>query len=199
MKAKRRLPAAKQRLRLRPAVFLDRDGTLLYDRPGYYLRSPEKLRLYPFAAQALKALQSRGYALIIVTNQSGVGRGFLTEETLEKIHGKLQRLLRRKGVRLDGIYSCLHHPEDRCICRKPRPTLALQAVRELGLTLKGSVTVGDKKADTDLARNLKVPSVLVMTGHGRNETLRYGRRMRATFVARNLLQASRWILKNVES
>lgn len=179
----------------RPVAFLDRDGTLLYDRPGYYLRTPDKLRLYPYTAQALKALKKRGYALVVVTNQSGVGRGYLTEETLEKINDRLQRLLRKKGVPLDGIYCCLHHPEDRCRCRKPKPTLALQAVRDLGLTLEGAVVIGDKKADADLARNLKATSVFVMTGHGRNEAMRYGRRLRAHYTARNLLAGVNWWLK----
>lgn len=181
--------------RKRPAVFLDRDGTLLYDRPGYYLRAPEKLRLYPYTAGALRLLRRKGYALVVVSNQSGVGRGFLTEETLERIHERLRRLLRRKGATLDGIYSCLHRPQDRCPCRKPKPTLALKAVRELVLSLPGSVVIGDKKADVDLARNLKVPSAFVMTGHGRNETLRFGRRLRPTYTARNLLQAARWVVR----
>src|SRR4029077_4294113 len=122
--------------------------------------------------------------LVIVTNQSGVGRGFLTEDTLEKINDRLRRLLGRKGVKLDGIYCCLHHPDDRCRCRKPKTTLAMQAVRELGLTLEGSVVIGDKKADVDLARNLKIPSAFVMTGHGRNEILRYGRRLNPAYSAR---------------
>lgn len=179
----------------RPAVFLDRDGTLLYDRPGYYLRTPGKLRLYPYTAEALKLLHAKGYALVVVTNQSGVGRGFLTEATLELIHERLMKLLRVKGAALDGIYSCLHHPDDRCKCRKPKTTLAMQAVRELNLTLDGAVVIGDKKADVDLAKNLKVPSVLVMTGHGRNETLRYGKRLNPTVVARNVLAAAKWVLR----
>src|SRR6185295_17471863 len=133
--------------------------------PGYYLRSPGKLRLYPYTAEALKLLRAKGYALVVVTNQSGVGRGFLTEETLELIHDRLHKLLRKKGAKLDGIYSCLHHPDDRCRCRKPKTKLAMQAARDLGLSIKGSFTVGDKKADVDLAKNLKVPSEFVMTGH----------------------------------
>jgi len=178
----------------RPAVFLDRDGTLIYDRPGYYLRLPEKLRLYPYTAQALRALRHKGYALVVVSNQSGVGRGYLTEATLERIHERLQRLLRRKGARLDGIYCCLHRPEDRCSCRKPKPKLALRAVKELDLTLKGSVVVGDKKADVDLARRLRLPCAFLLSGHGRHQLQRYGGRIRAPAVCRNLMAAARWIL-----
>lgn len=177
----------------RPAVFLDRDGTLIYDRPGHYLSSPDRLRMYPYTPKALRLLQDKGFALVVISNQSGVGRGYLNEDTLERINEKLKRLLALKGIKVDGIYSCLHRPEDRCRCRKPKTLLALQAVRECRLTLKGSFVVGDKKADVDLARNLKLPAVFLLTGHGRNEVARYGRRIRAAFKARNLLLGARWI------
>lgn len=179
----------------RPAAFLDRDGTLLYDRPGTYLRAPDRLRLYPYTAEALKLLRRHGYRLVVVTNQSGVGRGLLSEATLERIHDRLRRLLGRQGAKLDGIYSCPHHPDDRCRCRKPKTTLAMQAARDLGLEIPGSVVIGDKKADVDLARALKVPSAFVLTGHGRNELMRYGRRLRPTYTARNLLAAAKWVVR----
>lgn len=177
-----------------PAVFLDRDGTLIHDRPGFYLRRPEQIRLYPYTAEALKRLRRAGFKLIIVSNQSGIGRGYLDHPMLRRIHRRLRLELKRRGARLDGIYFCPHAPGESCRCRKPSPLLALQAVRERGLSLKGSFVVGDKKADADLARALGIPSVHLKTGHGRDERERYGARLGATHRAPHLLSAAKWII-----
>ncbi|MFA5139489.1 MAG: HAD-IIIA family hydrolase [Elusimicrobiota bacterium] len=181
-------------MRRHPVVFFDRDGTLIHTRPGWYLRRPEEVRLYAGAPQAMRLLRSAGYRLVIVSNQSGLARGFLDEKTLARIHSRMLRELRRQGASLDGIYFCPHHPEDRCRCRKPSPLLARRAVRDLGLTLSGSAVVGDKKADVDLGRALGVASVLVTTGEGRSQMKRWGKRLRPTHVARSLLSAAKFIL-----
>ncbi|HAH07069.1 MAG TPA: hypothetical protein DCM05_11220 [Elusimicrobia bacterium] len=178
-----------------PVIFLDRDGTLIYDRPGFYLRRPEQVRLYRFTAEALRLLRRAGFKLVVVSNQSGIGRGYLGLEMLRRIHLRLKAELKERGARLDGFYFCPHHPDDACRCRKPSPFLALKAVRELGLTLKGSFVVGDKKADADLARALGVPSVHLKTGHGRSQRERYGPRLGATHRSPHLLAAARWILR----
>lgn len=180
-----------------PVVFLDRDGTLIHDRPGFYLRRPEQVRVYPPVFEALRRLRAAGYRLVVVSNQSGIGRGFLDHATLSRIHSRLKALLKGGGARLDGIYFCPHHPDDGCPCRKPSPLLARRAVRELGLTLRGAAVVGDKKADADLARALGVPAVLVKTGHGRHQRERWGRRLRADHESKDLLAAANWILKNL--
>ncbi len=181
-------------MKRRKAVFLDRDGTLVHDRPGFYLKRPEQLRVYPFSAAALRLLRRAGYRLVVVSNQSGLARGFFDRRTLDAIHRHLRERLRRGGARLDAIYFCPHHPDDGCRCRKPSPVLARRAARELGLRLRGSVVVGDKKADIDMAQALGLPSVLVRTGHGRSQRAAYGRRLRPTHETRNVLTAARWIV-----
>lgn len=178
----------------RRVIFLDRDGTLIYDRPGCYLRRPEQLRLYRDTVPALRLLKRAGFRLVVISNQSGVGRGYLDLPTLERIHRLLRRELRRRGAGLDGIYFCPHHPDRRCRCRKPSPLLARRAARELGLSLAGAAVVGDKKADIDLARALGVDSVFLRTGHGRAQRARYGARIRATRRSSGILAAAKWLI-----
>jgi histidinol-phosphate phosphatase family protein len=180
--------------RRRPVVFLDRDGTMIRDRPGFYLRRPDQVRIYPAAFEALRRLKAAGYRLVVVSNQSGIGRGFLDEAQLARIHRRLRGELRRRGADVDAIYFCPHHPDDGCRCRKPSPILARRALRDLGLTLTGAAVVGDKKADVDLARALGVPSVLVKTGHGRSQRARYGVELKPTHETGNLLSAANWII-----
>ncbi|MEE8424455.1 MAG: HAD family hydrolase [Elusimicrobiota bacterium] len=179
----------------RRVVFLDRDGTIIHDRPGYYLRRPEKLKFYKVTFEALRLLKRAGYQLVLVTNQSGIGRGYLDTRTLAKIHRRLQANLRRRGTRIDAIYFCPHHPKDGCRCRKPSPFMARRAVREMGLTLEDAVIVGDKKADIDLGRALGISSVLLRTGHGRDQRKRFGRKLKATYSAKDILTAARWIIR----
>ena len=183
----------------RPAIFLDRDGTLIHDRPGFYLRKLEQLRIYPFAFEALRRLKRAGYRLVVISNQSGVGRGYLSAATLEKIHRRLRSQLRLRGAALDGIYVCPHAPNALCRCRKPSPLLARRAARELGLRWGRSCVIGDKKADVDLARALGLPCVHVATGHGRRERLRHRGALRATHYAGNLAAAANWILRELGS
>lgn len=179
----------------RPVVFLDRDGTLIHDRPGYYLARPEEVRLYRGVPEALRLLRRAGYALVVVSNQSGLARGVLDETMLERVHARLKSLLRRGGARLDGIYYCPHHPDDGCRCRKPQPTLARRAARDLSLDLEGSFVVGDKRADVDLGRRLGATTIHLLTGHGRHQRRSHGAGLRPDRTCRTLLEAARWILK----
>lgn len=179
----------------RPAVFLDRDGTIIHDRPGFYLRRPEQVRIYPPVFEALRLLKRAGFRLVVISNQSGIGRGLLDLATLARIHRRLRAALKRRGADVDAVYFCPHLPGDGCRCRKPSPTLARRAVRELGLSLAGSAVVGDKKVDVDLARALGVPAVHVATGHGRRERERWGRRLAPAHRTRDVLGAARWILR----
>ncbi len=179
---------------LKPAVFLDRDGTLIRDRPGYYLKRAEEVRVYRRVPEALGLLRRAGYRLVVVTNQSGLARGFFDRAGLARIHARLARDLRRGGARLDAIYFCPHHPDDACRCRKPLPFLARRAARDMGLDLAASVVVGDKRADLGLARALGIPGVLVLSGHGRHE-LSKAKPFKPAAVRRDLLGAARWILK----
>lgn len=181
--------------RVRPVVFLDRDGTLVHDRPGFYLSHPERMKIYKTTVPALRLLQKRGFDLVILTNQAGIARKTLSLKTLKTIHGNLLGSLERHGIKIRGIYFCPHAPEENCPCRKPRTLLAEKAAKELGLSMKWAWMVGDKKTDMDLAKNMKIPSVFLLTGHGKNELRLHGRKIRAGKKARNLLEAARWILK----
>jgi heptosyltransferase II len=143
-------------------VFLDRDGTLNSD-PGY-LRSPDALELFPGVPEALATLHRAGARLIIVTNQSGVARGFLTLENLEQIHHKLRHLVSAAGASIEAIYFCPHHPEEACRCRKPEIGMIEQAVRERQVNPARSYVIGDQPRDMELAKRIGARSVLVTTG-----------------------------------
>jgi histidinol-phosphate phosphatase family protein len=136
----------------RRALLLDRDGTLVADVG--YLAEPSELRLLPGVAAALARARAAGYLLIVVTNQSGIARGLMTENAVAAVHEALHRRLRRRGVTLDGIYVCPHHPGfgSDCSCRKPGPGLLLRAGEEHGLDLARSFMVGDQERDVEAGR-----------------------------------------------
>ncbi len=143
-------------------IFLDRDGTLNPD-PGY-IKSPDQFELFPGVSEALARLKRAGARLIVVTNQSGIARGFLSRKDLDAVHMKLKRLLDGAGVTLDAIYFCPHHPDDGCECRKPNRGMIDQAVRECGVNLDRSYLIGDHLRDIELAKRVGARSILVTTG-----------------------------------
>lgn len=148
---------------MRRAVFLDRDGVLVRQVEGY-LTEVEKLELIPGAAEAVAKLRAAGFLAVLVTNQAGVAKGYLSEEELGDIHAELLRRLRERGAELDGIYHCPHAPEDGCSCRKPAPGLILRAARELGIDLARSYLVGDASTDVEAAHRAGCFAILVKTG-----------------------------------
>ncbi|MGY4707723.1 D-glycero-beta-D-manno-heptose 1,7-bisphosphate 7-phosphatase [Candidatus Bipolaricaulota sp. J31] len=150
---------------MRKAVFLDRDGVVIRQVEGY-LDDPEEVELLPGAARAIKRLREAGFAVVVVTNQAGIGHGRLTEGTLAEIHRRLAEELSREGAALDGIYHCPHTPEDRCPCRKPAPGMLLRAAEELGLDLTRSYMVGDMTTDIEAGKRAGCFTVLVRTGFG---------------------------------
>ncbi|WP_394833825.1 HAD family hydrolase [Pendulispora rubella] len=129
----------------RRALFLDRDGTVIVDTG--YPRDPRSVQLLDGAIAAMKEARDLGYALIVVSNQSGVARGIITPEQLASVHSRMVDLLAAEGVVLDGAYYCTHGPDDGCICRKPRPGLIVDAAREHQFDLAASLLVGDKASD----------------------------------------------------
>jgi len=184
----------------RPAVFLDRDGTII--REVGYLRSPTQVRLLPGAAEAIRRLNQAGFAVVVATNQSGIARGLLTEEGLKLIHAALRRRLAKRGARLDAIYHCPHHPEAaapehrrRCRCRKPAPGMLLRAARELDLDLTRSFAVGDGERDVIAGLRAGCCTALVRTGYRADTEKRLGGKPRPDYVADDLLGAANWILK----
>jgi len=184
-----------------PAVFVDRDGTL--NRDVDYLRRVADLRLLPGTAAALRSLTAAGFAVVVVTNQSGVARGLIDPATLVAIHRTLQRRLAGAGGELAGIYVCPHHPEAgvpplrrRCRCRKPAPGLVYRAVRELDLDLTRSYCVGDSAVDIALAAATGTSAVLVLTGHGRRTRAALAPGTPVAHVAANFRAAAEWIIDN---
>jgi len=182
----------------RPAVFLDRDGTL--NREVDYLSSPDQVELLEGAAAGLRALAQAGFALVVVTNQSGVARGYFDEATLARIHERLIELLAAEDVRLDGLEWCPHHPDHGgpCACRKPAPGMLERAAAALDLDLTASWIVGDAARDLDAGEAVGVSGVLVRTGKGASELARLSGAGRAPAqVADDLAEAARVILAKV--
>jgi histidinol-phosphate phosphatase family protein len=149
---------------MKPCVFFDRDGTLIEERN--YLSDPEQVVLLPGAAEAVRRAREAGFLAVVLTNQSGVGRGYFRMEDVEAVHRRMEELLAAEGAHLDAIYVCPHAPEEDCLCRKPRTGLVELAARELGIDLPRSWMIGDKAADIEMARNAGMRGALVMTGYG---------------------------------
>lgn len=141
------------------AVFLDRDGTMAKD--VHYCSRPEDFELFPNTVKAIKVLNEHGLKVIVITNQSGIARGYFTEETLAEIHEKMKKELAREGAWVDGIYYCPHHPNDNCDCRKPNPKLALQAAREHNIDLQQSFVIGDLQMDVELGKRVDCKTILI--------------------------------------
>ena len=176
----------------KPFVALDRDGTIVVD--CQYLSSPDQVCLLPNAAAGLRAIRAMGLGLVIVTNQSAVGRGFFDMACVEQVHARLRELLRAEDVELDGIYTCPHTPDNGCDCRKPRPGLLLRASRELGFDPANSFVIGDKPCDIDLGNGVGATTILVRTGYGAEHEA--AGTTSPHFVADDLLDAAEYIRRN---
>jgi D-glycero-D-manno-heptose 1,7-bisphosphate phosphatase len=157
-----------------PAVFIDRDGTIA-EEVGY-VNHPSRFQLYPYAPAAIRLLNANGWLAIIVTNQAGVARGYLTEDLVIQVNELMKQQLKSQDARLDAIYYCAHHPSAGeppyrldCDCRKPKAGLIKIAIREFEIDLASSWMVGDRYTDVELARNANVRSALVLSGYGRGE------------------------------
>ena len=181
-----------------PAVFLDRDGTI--NEEMGYINHLSRFRVFPQAAPAIRRLNEAGVKVVVISNQSGVARGYFTLAFMEEVQRHLSQLLAEAGARLDGLYVCSHHPRAGCSCRKPNPELLLRATRDLDLDLKRSYLVGDRYNDIQTAANAGVKGVLVLTGYGRGEFefIRSQSPVQPVYVARNLKDAAAWILKDLK-
>ncbi len=178
----------------RAAVFLDRDGTLVVERE--YLSDPDDVELLPGVPGALRSLHAAGYALIVISNQSGVGRGLFGVERVHAAMARVRRLLRREGVELDAVYFCPHRPEDACACRKPAPELLLRAARNQWLSLRDSAMVGDKALDVETGHRAGARGVLVRTGYGRAEEAALAAAgIAADAVVEDLAGAAPWLIE----
>jgi len=189
------------------AVFLDRDGTI-NEQMGY-INHISRFVLLAGAAEAIAKLNRLDIPVVVVSNQSGLGRGYFPEELLEQVHAKMHRLLAEKGAHIDGLYWCPHHPDAKvarfqkknCGCRKPDIGLLKQAATELNLDLEQSFMVGDRWSDLKCGNKAGTQSILVLTGYGRGD-LEYigpGQQVQPDFVADDLPAAVDWIVPQIIS
>lgn len=154
---------------MEPAIFLDRDGVIIENRPTY-VRTWSDVSIYPQALQALVRVKTSPYKIVIITNQSAVGRGLMSLEAATLINQRLVTAIEKAGGRIDGVFMCPHAPEDECACRKPKPGLLLQAAQALELDLSHSIMIGDALSDLQAAQAAGVTlTVLVRTGRGREQ------------------------------
>ncbi|MGH9373338.1 MAG: D-glycero-alpha-D-manno-heptose-1,7-bisphosphate 7-phosphatase [Vicinamibacterales bacterium] len=185
---------------MRPAVFLDRDGTLLEE--AGYLDRLERLVFFPFAIDAIRLLNRGGFAVVLITNQSGIGRGMYQEDFVVRVHQVIDEKVVAGGGRIDGYYYCPHHPQAEieqyrqdCECRKPRPGMLRQAARDLDLDLSRSFTIGDKWSDVQVGHAAGGTGILVRTGYGRSSELAPKPGAQPVAVADDLISAAAWILR----
>ena len=154
-----------------PAILLDRDGVLIENRSDY-VRDWSQVKILTEAIRALTLSEIKNYKIVIVTNQSAVGRGFISLETANEINSRLVDLIHRHGAQVDGIFMCPHKPDDGCFCRKPKPGLLFQAAKELSLDLPRSWMIGDAWSDVLAGQTAGVrQAILLKTGRGREQLL----------------------------
>ena len=189
---------------MRPAVFLDRDGTI-NEQMGY-INHISRFVMLPRAAAGIRLLNAQEIPVVVVSNQSGLARGYFPESLIQEVHAKMNRVLAETGAHVDGIYICPHHPEAKeerfrlaCDCRKPKPGLFLQAAADLDLDLGRSYVVGDRWSDLKAAAAVQAKGVLVLTGYGRGDYEYIGptQPVQPAYVAEDLYAAVEWIVQDM--
>ena len=143
-----------------PALFIDRDGTIIKQIDGHYISSIEQIELIENIFPAILMLQNEGYLVIIVTNQAGINKGILSNELVDEINQHIIRLLKKQGIDISAVYVCPHKPEEQCKCRKPQPGLLLKAAKEHNIDLENSIIIGDTDKDTEAGLNAGLKKVI---------------------------------------
>ncbi len=179
------------------AIFIDRDGTINLD--VHYLDDPDKFEMYPGVGEGVKKLKDSGFKVIVITNQSGIARGYFTEKQLSDIHERMKKEFREFDVMLDGIYYCPHHPDDNCNCRKPNTGLFEKAIREHNIDVKKSYMLGDKILDVGAGKKIGARTVLVPEPNMREEILSKKKEWgyNPDYTADDFMGAVEWILRNL--
>lgn len=183
----------------RPAVFLDRDGTLIEE--AGYLDRLERLVFFPYAIDAVRLLNRAGFAVVVFTNQAGIARGIVKPAFVEEAHAHIAARLSRGGARVEAFYHCPHHPQGiveefraACECRKPKPGMIRRAAADLSIDLARSVTVGDRWQDVEAGLAAGTRGILVRTGYGKQEEQKPRPDLASVDVADNLIEAAFCIL-----
>ncbi|MBU0630936.1 MAG: D-glycero-beta-D-manno-heptose 1,7-bisphosphate 7-phosphatase [Candidatus Margulisbacteria bacterium] len=179
------------------AVFLDRDGTIIKD--VHYLSNPKEIEFLPGAIDGIKRLNEAGFLVMVISNQSGVARGLLSEDMLQTIDKTMHKLLLAQGAHLDASYYCPHHPDhgvypynDECECRKPSPGMLIRAAKENQVNLDRSFMIGDKASDIEAGQGAGTKTILVLTGVGTESRSKL--KQPANHIAKDLTEAAAWIV-----
>ena len=189
--------------KLQPVVFIDRDGTINID--GGYINDPDNFIVYPFAPQAIRMLNTHGFLSIVITNQSGLARGFFTKEVMDNIHNKMNNILSQQGAYIDGLYYCPHDPNAKvekyratCNCRKPETGLIDSALKDFSIDTNNMYFIGDKHSDIMAGYKAGCKTILVKTGYGKGDLLHKSKnwKVQPDYIADNLLDAVKIILQN---
>ncbi|MCJ7496612.1 MAG: HAD-IIIA family hydrolase, partial [candidate division Zixibacteria bacterium] len=194
---------AREMINAPKAVFLDRDGTITVEKD--FVSKIEEIEFIPGAKEGLKILQGLGYILVITSNQSGVGRGIMSEKQVEEVNNFILGELEKEGIKVSGIYYCPHLKEENCHCRKPKTGLIEKALQNKYLKLRGSWVIGDKLSDVLLGKNINGKSILVLTGYGQGEKQKFESNLeiydwqKPDYVARNLLDAALFIESEIKN
>jgi D-glycero-D-manno-heptose 1,7-bisphosphate phosphatase len=175
-------------------VFLDRDGTISEEMG--YLNHASRFRMFPFTGPAIRSLNEAGFAVVVVTNQSGVARGYFPESLLDQVHQRMNQELNGQQARIDAVYYCRHGAKENCDCRKPRPGMITRAAQELRLSIPHSYVVGDRYSDMETGFQAGAHTVFVKTGYGLGEWTWRSKEWprQPDWVAEDLQMAVTWIL-----
>ena len=177
------------------AVFLDRDGTIARD--VHYCRQVEDFEILPYVPEGIRLLNKSGFKVIVATNQSGIARGYFTEETLAQIHQKMKGELTKCAATVDAIYYCPHHPDDGCDCRKPKPALIYQAAEEHDIELSQSFFIGDQWQDVEAGHSAGCKTILISPPPPLQMTTSQSNKsniIKADFIAHDFLEACKWVV-----
>lgn len=181
---------------MRKAVFLDRDGTLNEDT--LYPHKIEHFKILPRVIEGLRKL-SKDYIFIIITNQSGIGRGIYAEEDFHNFNNHLVSKLKKEGIEIKKTYYCPHHPDEDCDCRKPHTKNIKDAAQEFNIDIKNSWTIGDHPPDIKMGLDAGTKTIFMLTGHGKRHIDEIKGSLKPDFIAENFLQAAEFILKNTKA
>ena len=178
--------------KINKAVFIDRDGTIAKDVP--YCSNPEHFELLPEVAEGIRRLNNHGFKVIVVTNQSGIARGYFNEDMLSRIHDKMHSELAKSDAHVDAIYYCPHHPDDNCECRKPKSKMLLQAASDLNINLEQSYVIGDNDMDIEMGKNVGCKTILIARKNKERESDKV---LCPDYVTSSVSTAAQWIIDSL--
>lgn len=176
-------------------AILDRDGTIC-EELGYITSGEEEAKILPCSAEAIKWLNDHGWLVVGASNQSGVSRGYTTEEWVERVNRRMMDTLAAQGAKIEKVYFCPHHPLESCECRKPKPGMIQQILKDFQADVSHCVMVGDKDCDVEMGKAVGVTTVLVLTGYGKETQAQCVGPLAPDFAANDLLDAAKWIVEH---